>query len=263
MALKRTKRPREGAAAPSAHPAVRLEAGESFRRSFPEDRELLLVREGRELRSVIRHIGDETKEIEPDIMILEPDQTVFVLPVLPDRPLVLRPESELRILPNSSMSTVIPVPYGLGVATVPNDPRTLVREYPAIPLSKTWFGDPYSGEAAYAWETTLVAEDTPSIPPDWFAACPLEIRNESPEILGFKRMILRVPNLSLFTVGSTLATNGVTVRFRGEAQVSQVSISKEPTGLEGEIALIGGPRRPPEPALLRRSFHFIRSIYIG
>ncbi|MDT8299635.1 MAG: DUF432 domain-containing protein, partial [Spirochaetaceae bacterium] len=210
-------------------------------------------------------LPDEENEKDPvfDITILDGEGPTSVIPMLPDKPLVLQPDTELRILPGARVQAHIPIPLGIGVTYGLGDDMQLIREFPAVHLSKTWFGEPFDGEAAYAWKTTFSDGLGPRLPDERIAYCPLVIRNESPEVLGFQRLILRVPFLSLYAVRAHIYTNRVTVRFRGQSQISQVSIGKGPKKGEDSALRISGPRTKSDRALLRRSFSFIKNLYTG
>ena len=234
-----------------------LEADDEYRINFPDGRELKLVRHGIELRSgLVDELSDEAK----DITILDSSSPLMIRPILPNLPLVLQSESDLRILPDAHIRTSVSLPLGIALIEKDKENPIIIREFHPVTPSKTWFGTPDDGEAAYSWKTALNGRPLPSKTGPWEAVCPLIVKNDSPEILEFQRMILRVPELSLFTNGRIIATNSVTIRFRGETQASQVTFEKKPEGITGSIVKLAGPRVPVDRALLRRSFAFIKTI---
>ena len=263
MALNRQKRDSPRRSGAGIGTLVRLGVEEEYRTRLPDGRELTLMRRGTELRTTVSAPPPDGTPGEEDITILESDTAPTIRPVLPDLPLVLQPESEFRIMPGAVIRTAIALPLGIGLTDGDEEPPRLIREYPAVALSKTWFGTPDSGEAAYSWKTSLSSRPLPEETAPWEAACPLVVRNDSPEILDFKRMILRVPGLSLYSDGRATVTDAVTVRYRGQTQVSQVSVGSRSGGPPGGFRMLTGPRTPVDKALLRRSFAFIKTIYTG
>jgi hypothetical protein len=239
-----------------------LEADGEYRTPLPDGRELILARSGRELRC--RFSGPEPGETEDaGVTILDSLEPLAIRPILPDRPLVLQPESELRLIPGAVIKTSVSLPLGISLQSGGGGRPRPIREFPSMALSKTWFGDPVTGEAAYSWKTSLAEMPLPEKTDPLEAVCPLTVRNESPENLDFKRMILRVPQLSLFSGGNVTVTNTVTIRFKGQTQVSQVTIGSKPKGLPAPVVKLSEPRMPVDKTLLRRSFAFIKTMSAG
>jgi len=264
MAVKKRNGTVPESTAAEEHWSVALDMNGERQVDLSDGRTVLLKRNGVELLSAIS-LPDEEDVNDPvfDVTILDGEGPTFIIPMLPDKPLVLQPDAELRILPDARIRAHIPIPLGIGVVYGEGEEARLIREFPAIHLSKTWFGEPFDGEAAYSWKTTFSDGLGPRQPDERIAYCPLVIRNESPEVLGFQRLILRVPFLSLYAVRAHIYTDRVTVRFRGQSQVSQVSIEKGPQkGLDSAVRIFG-PRSKSDRALLRRSFSFIKNLYTG
>ena len=239
-----------------------LAAEDEFRARLPDGRVLILIRRGKELRSGFGGLlpGEMTDEA---LTILDSSDPLEIRPILPDRPLVLQPESDLRILPEAGITTAVTLPLGVALTTKGDHRPRTVREFGADAMSKTWFGGSDAGEAAYYRKASLSVRSLPDETGPWEAVCPLTVRNDSPEQLNFKRMILRVTMLSLFSNGKATATNSVTVRFRGQTQVSQVTIGQGPEGLPRPFIELTEPRMPADKTLLRRSFDFIKTISAG
>jgi hypothetical protein len=264
MALKKRNGTVQVTTAAEEHWSVTLDTDDERQVDLSDGRTVVLKRNGVELLSAIS-VPDEEYGADQvfDVTILDGEGPLSIIPMLPDKPLVLQPDAELRILPDAGIHAHIPIPLGIGVIYGEGEDARLIRDFPAIHLSKTWFGEPFDGEAAYSWKTTFSDGLGPQKPDERIAYCPLVIRNESPEVLGFQRLILRVPFLSLYAVRAHIYTDRVTVRFRGQSQVSQVSIEKGPQKGQDSAVKIFGPRTKSDRALLRRSFSFIKNLYTG
>ena len=205
-------------------------------------------------------VGDEEGQPE-NITIIKPDRDLFLSPLLPDKSVVVRPVHTLQIVPGSQMFSYISIPLTptLALHTARKGFDTLVR-FKGSGLSLTWFGDPVSGESAYAINTPIYGGGSWEDGGPWEAYCPLVIRNDSTDILSFKKMVLRVPFLSLFAWDGGFITNGLTISFRGRSQVSQIQISKEPPVIDRDLHRYRGPQKKKDSLILRRSFSFIKTL---
>ena len=222
---------------------------------------LQLRRETQFIWSQVRS-GDSSEPTDVyDVTVLQEEGDYFLNPILPDKPMVLRPAHTLSILAGGFLKTMVPVTLFPSLVVRVDDKERIVREWPLPVLSKTWFGDPVEGEAAYSMSAPLDEKGVLPAPDPWVALCPLTIRNESPDILDFQRMILRVPYLTLYAGKKRIYTNELTVRFRGVDQISQVQISARFPDVGESVEKLSGPRSRSDWRLLRKSFSFIKSLY--
>ena len=228
---------------------------------LPDSTVLQLRRESQLVWSRLIDPDFSTGDEAYDVLVLEEEGLYSVAPILPDRPLVLRPAHSLSILAGGFLKTMVHVPLFPSLVVRIGEKERTVREWALPPLSKTWFGDPVEGEAAYSLSAPLDEKGMLSDPDPWIALCPLIIRNESPDILDFERMILRVPFLSLYGGKQRIYTNELTVRFRGVDQVSQVQISTRFPEVGEPVRKLSDPRSRSDWRLLRKSFSFIKSLY--
>jgi len=214
---------------------------------------------GERLEYALAGKDGEIPEKGRSILIIDSGDVSYI-PTLPDLPLVVRMDHALVISPKNEITTTVPVPLIPALAVpAPKGRYEILARFPLPYLSKTWFGDPVSGEPAYSLPFTL-PEEKGSHDSDYAVAlCPLTIKNVSPELLNFQRLILRVPAYSLYCRGKDFLTNTVTVRFRGVEQVSQVSIGTA-SDYSRDVSLFAGPAVKKDPIGLRRSFYFIKSL---
>ncbi|HUX21795.1 MAG TPA: hypothetical protein VMW69_11195, partial [Spirochaetia bacterium] len=108
---------------------------------------------------------------------------IVVRPVLPDRPVVIKPSSAVKILPGKGSRYFIHLPVWVSITEGSVKNRTALTEHPGVLLSSTWFGNPDDGELCYSFTTDLYKspEEREDLP--LMAVCPLTIRNGSPTTL--------------------------------------------------------------------------------
>lgn len=149
-------------------------------------------------------------------------------PLMPNRPVVVRPEVPYTILPGEKIQFYLGVPLWIGVYSEEN---VLLMEEPVVQLSNTWFGTPMEGELAYAMRTLAKrdVEDLDFHP--WRAVCPVRIKNQSKEKLQFERICLRVRYLDLYhepLQGLWANESGLTVR--GDSSWSRITYGRSAPG---------------------------------
>jgi len=181
------------------------------------------------------------------------------IPVLPDKPVVVRPDRALTLLPGQEALFFLEIPVWFRLCTtVPRQLR--IFEEPIAILSKTWFGDPVNGELCYGLATRLhqgidSVESTP-----YNAVCPLSIANESDANLAFEKICLHVENLSAFRGSRRLWTNRLNVVSTGPEQSTQIEIDRAAPGFEKGLSLFGPARQPSVGWNIRRTFGMLKSF---
>ncbi len=200
------------------------------------------------------------EEIEEWIrFITTGEESLELSPVLPDRPLVIRPESPVSIFPNRYASFYVAIPAWYRFTSISKGSRTNLIDIPSRNLSNTWFGDPSAGELCYALDAPLRRHS--SRLEDGAVTCSLAVRNGSGEKLDFERICVHVENLSIFADDDErLWTNEIQVLFKGADQISQLIIRDSSPGDGTASRKLTLPRVTPNKNLLRRSFNFFRSF---
>lgn len=182
------------------------------------------------------------------------------LPAMPDRPLVLKPRIPRRIPPGVQVQLMFFIPVWIQILMEKKGGNVLLKEYPSVILSSTWFGDMQSGELCYTLGTELF-QNSCSLPEDSnLAACILNIRNNSSSMLEFTKMAVHAEYLTLFTDGNNLYTNEITVDFNGAEQISQLKYSPKGPKCPVPLRKVNVPRDTPSKSLLKRSFSFIKLL---
>ncbi|MBN2449239.1 MAG: hypothetical protein JXR77_02555 [Lentisphaeria bacterium] len=144
-----------------------------------------------------------------------------VVPVMPDRAVVVRPEFPIVLPPAEKATFYVSVPVWMRVVALPGD-RALL-DAPTVVLSKIWFGDFAAGELCYSIKSRArrhLAED--DAPGGCLAVCPVEVTNASPRDLALERLCIHVPYVGIFAGDGRLWTSHVSVSFEGDEQTAQV-----------------------------------------
>jgi hypothetical protein len=185
--------------------------------------------------------------------VAPPGDRFRVLPALPDRPVIIRSDDPVLILPGSKVSFYISCPLWvqvwIGGATEP------AIDAPVFRPSDTWFGsDTIEGELCYASRTSA-RQSLESLPIRHHrAVSEVQIRNQASTSLQLQRLKLPVPQLSLFASESgALWTEKLTFDRDDKASGAHAVLSnRPPTGLE--LSPLNQPRRPLKKGFLVDAF---------
>ena len=185
------------------------------------------------------------------------------LPVMLDRPVIVRPDRALVLLPGEKARFFISLPVWfrllIGKAAGAESNRKL-QEFPIVPMANAWFGDPVSGELCYFIAARLYL-DFEQIPfSSVHAVCPLWISNESDKDLSFDRICLHTEFLSIYRGMSRFWTNEVNVTFKGSDQETRLQPSKSAPTLDGESKLVTGSRQLLEHLYFKKTFGLLKQF---
>jgi len=222
-----------------------------------------------ELRIAVERIEDikdilETRVFEP-VKGSEPEDldwgrwvvgtnadTIKLMPLTPDRPLVVRPEVPLKIPTNHEALFFVSFPIWVRIVT--DKPRQLnLCEVPSVVLSNIWFGDPMSGELCYSLRSRARRKINNSEPSPHRAICPVRIRNSSMRQLDVERFCVHVEHLKIYDGIEKLWTNEISITFKGESEVSQVQYAQSPPSFEPVKNVVSEARIPLKKPLLKKS----------
>ena len=185
------------------------------------------------------------------------EKRIRLVPVLPDRGVVVRPEGSFRISPGVKVRLYVPVPIWVRVLV---GDATVLTEVSTVHLSNTWFGEPDAGELAWAVKTDPVfaAAEAPAL--DHEALCRIDLHHKGVEQLELKRLFLRVGHLRVYRAGARLWTNGVKAVYEGKDKVGSVDYLKSaPSDASGAVKL-SDEREPVSGVLVRGSAGLLRSL---
>lgn len=182
---------------------------------------------------------------------------LVLVPGFPDRPLVVEPELSFRMIRGARARIYVRVPLHVRVRLPGGE---LLQEVASLQLSDTWWGDFEEGEVCYWLPTTARRAVSPEIHEAHLAICPLQLSNESEDDLSVEKLALRVAHLSLFQDEGRLWADETRVRYRGEAEGSDIDMSGQaPREAEG-ARLVSPPQDPAARSFRARSFARLRSL---
>jgi hypothetical protein len=152
-----------------------------------------------------------------------------LVPILPDRPILVQPESQIQLLPGSETTFYVSLPVWLRITT---GEGMVITDIPTQILSNTWFGEPHEGELCYAVKSTARTEIGNRIIKPYVAICPIRIENQSPGNFAFQRLSVHTEYLGIYAGIKHLWTNRIEVRIEGEDQRSIIDISESAPKIE-------------------------------
>jgi hypothetical protein len=185
--------------------------------------------------------------------------SLIIAPALPAKPLVFK-GSGLNVLPDHKITIFLKIPLAFQIYFSKIQPENLLREIAYKRLSNTWFGEPDSGEAAFALGSEYFLDINEIVISDLEAICPVTIQNSSNSILNVQRLIIRTENLTLYKNEDKIITSLVFVEYKGN-DVSGAVDYRYSKIYDGEKQEILAKPRNSSGSVLNINFHFIKNIY--
>jgi hypothetical protein len=180
-----------------------------------------------------------------------------VVPVLPDRPVMSRPEARIEIAPlhKGLFFVTIPVWLRLEVAGQGAQPPMTLSEHPTRVLSKTWFGHPAeTGEIGYALATRARQNLEALTDVEGRAICPVWVDNGTREPLVFAQLQLSVRHMGVYqTEDGKLWTNECRLGYTGSIFTAAITFGRTAPEQATGARLVSGPREVPASGLTARA----------
>lgn len=168
------------------------------------------------------------------------DEIIFK-PVTPDRPIVVRPEMPVSLLPRQKAKFFVGVPAFISICA--GKEAKQLCEIPTSILSNTWFGEStVSGELCYGLKTTAKREEKNLLYHPFRIICPVQIKNVSSEILDIESLCLPVRHLNVYMGANRLWGNEETVEFRGKKKWGRVVSKPGPPPFDQASKLLSRAR---------------------
>jgi hypothetical protein len=176
------------------------------------------------------------------------DDLIFA-PMLPDRAMIVRLNSELNVLPGEEVSLFILTPLFMKIEQA--KPEKSLCEIPIYRPSDTWFGPMDStGTIAYANPSRayLDFKEVPLRPHTAITA--ITIRNNGQTQLHLDRINVPSTRLSLFhSATSGFWTDRLTLERRDDDEMAILRLDKRPPQEAGTTEFVTGPRAPDDAAI--------------
>jgi hypothetical protein len=210
--------------------------------------------------------SNKRKKVEPPdetewsrFTVKQSFEKIHLLPVFPDRPVVLQTESPFKLTKGASTKIYIRVPLWIKVGLIGTATVSLM-EIPSIILSNTWFGDFFEGQLCY-WISTaarrILKKDKKQ---PYLAICPIELINRADKDLSVEKICLRVSGLSLFFDGEYLWADETKVVYKGGEKGSQITSSGKVPSESDSAELLSSPRQPAKKSFAAKTFSSFKDL---
>lgn len=180
---------------------------------------------------------------------------LHLTPVLPDKPLVTRPERPFNTLPGEQVTVYVGMP--LWVRIEAGEPRRLLCEVPIPKMNQTWFGpSTRHGELCYATKTYLRMELDQLKRRTWSAVTAVTLMNNADTPLALERLKLPTSRLSVSRGDDgRLWTEEVHLERAEEEGYAQLELrNRDWKRLRQGAERLSGPREPSPSNPLMRVF---------
>ncbi|GAB1482616.1 hypothetical protein MASR2M78_14320 [Treponema sp.] len=209
----------------------------------------------------VRSKSEKPESTEWNHYLLKDGSWVYPLPVMMDRPVLIRPDRTLVLLSGEQARFYVALPLWLSLRVGGKEKASTAKKlnaFPILPMVNAWFGDPVSGELCYFTATRLYPglEQIPFS--SYHAICSLSIKNDSEKDLPFDRLCLHTEFLNIYQGLTRFWTNDVSVVYKGIDQGTQVVPSKGAPALDGSSHLIASSRQPIENWYIKRTFNLLK-----
>ncbi len=186
--------------------------------------------------------------------------SLVIQPSLPEKPLVFK-GSRMNVSPRQKLTFFLRIPLSIQIYFSKVVPENLIKTIAVARLSDTWFGEPDTGEAAFALGNSYFLSMEEIATTDFEAICPVVIFNNSTTVLEVERLIIRTENMALFRNAGKIVTSVVQVEYRGKEITSSAEYHYSKLFNGEKQDTIAKPRNGSGKSTLKINFHFIKNIY--
>ncbi len=169
------------------------------------------------------------------------EPVVQPIPLMPDRSVIVRPEASIQLAPGHEAVFFVSIPLWLRL-TVGKDSSLVLCDEPLVNLSKSWFGEPVSGELCYSLRSRARREnDDDAATTACRAVSEVVMRNEADHMLEFARLCLPAKHLHVYRAADQLRGDNIAVVYKKDSQ-SQVRIKGRPREVPADAPPLGTAR---------------------
>lgn len=175
---------------------------------------------------------------------------MHVVPILPDRTVLTRPELPITLLPRTLVTLYVGSPVWVRLL---QDQGDLVGELPISPPKKAWLGpSTLSGELCYVTRTVGRLSLSESTLQPHRVVTPIEIHNDSAEPFVCEQVALPVRQLSVFGSSSgRLFTEAIRLVRSESDEFARLEVSSGPPREAGDAKLLSSPREIESASVFR------------
>jgi hypothetical protein len=184
---------------------------------------------------------------------------VLILPTLPDRPVVVRPDVPVKIPAAQEALFFFTIPAWARIVAV-KPQKIVLFEEPSIVRSNTWFGDLMAGELCYSLRSRARRYIADIEAKPHRVACPVRIRNVTDSQFDVERFCVHVEYLNIYKGTRRLWTNEVLMSFQGEDTANKIEYSQSAPGYEAVAGIISEARTQLKQTLLKKSLGTFKSL---
>lgn len=185
--------------------------------------------------------------------------SIQLSPVLPDRAIVIKPESSFRMIKNERVKTYARIPVWIRINITGKEPIPLI-DIPSVILSNTWFGNFQEGELCYWISSGLHQNIKTDTNRPHMAICPISMTNNAEEELLIEKICLRVDNLTLYNDADQLWSDETRIVFKGSKHISHISVSGRSPEESPVAELITLPRNPIKKSFVAKTFSTLKDL---
>ncbi len=185
---------------------------------------------------------------------------IGLLPILPDRPVVSRPERPITVPPHEKVTVYVGSPLWVRVSDAAR--RQKLEELPAFRPSLTWWGpNTREGQTCYGTRTYGRVQLDQIVHYPHRVMTAVSIDNSADKPLLLERVLLPVRRFSVYaTAASELWTEAVTLEREQGEEFATLHLGKKPPEQAGSAERVSEPREPSSQKLL---FHAFGSLFKG
>jgi hypothetical protein len=165
---------------------------------------------------------------------------VQLYPVMPNRPLMVRPETYVNIPKDHEALFFVSIPVWVRICAG-KDESLCLCEKPTVILSNIWHGDNLAGELCYSLKTRARRKiDETGQPQPWRVICPVKIKNASTSQLEVQRICIDPSFLNVYQGSNQPWTDTVELTFKGDSS----DVNYAANQYQGIGQLLSKARRP-------------------
>lgn len=206
------------------------------------------------------NVVPEPENVEWKSFIADKNDSLLILPALPDRPVIIKPNNTFKLMPNKAVQLFINIPVWIQLYSGTAQKENLMLEIPLRELSSTWFGDPDNGTLSYSLPKGSYESLGSNNPNGYEIICPVKIINSAAGQLDFQRLCLHVEFLGIYFDQHFLYTNETRVRYKGESIISDIHYTHQPPSFVENAKHLSSPRNHEKSNVFMKSFHLIKSL---